>query len=134
MILVDTSAIYAISDSRDENHSRSLRLFEDLIATDQELLVHSYIVVETTALLQSRLGLPATLDFLGNLSDFRVHWIRNSDHEQAVSVLANESRRGLSLVDCMSFVVMTRYGVQKALAFDSDFERGGFTLYTGTGH
>ena len=131
MILVDTSAVYAMSDSQDENHSRSVQLFEELISTDQELLVHSYIVVESAALLQSRLGLPATLNFLRNLSDFRVHWVRVSDHERAVSVLADESRRGLSLVDCMSFVVMARYGVQEALAFDSDFKRGGFDLYQG---
>ena len=32
----------------------------------------------------------------------------------------------MSLVDCVSFVVMRRYGVKLCLAFDVDFEREGF--------
>jgi len=43
--------------------------------------------------------------------------------------LEERNRRGLSLVDCASFVVMRRYGIEEAFAFDEDFEKEGFRLY-----
>jgi hypothetical protein len=39
------------------------------------LLVHSYLVAESTALLQSRLGLEPALRFTSSLGHFFVHWI-----------------------------------------------------------
>ena len=45
-------------------------------------------------------------------------------------MLRRRGRRRLSLVDCMSFVVMGKLGVTQAFAFDADFEREGFQLYS----
>ncbi len=42
-------------------------------------------------------------------------------------MLEERGRRDLSLVDCVSFVVMRERGVTTALAYDADFEREGFT-------
>ncbi len=36
------------------------------------------------------------------------------------------SKRNLSLVDCVSFVVMRRLGIKEFLGFDDDFIREGF--------
>ena len=81
--------------------------------------------------MQSRLGLTAALAFLESLDQFTVHWIDPADHEEAVELLSARNRRGLSLVDCASFVVMRRYGLTHGLFFDADFEREGFQLYSG---
>jgi predicted nucleic acid-binding protein len=35
----------------------------------------------------------------------------------------------ISLVDCMSFIVMRRGGIERVLAFDPDFQDQGFTIY-----
>ena len=102
---------------------------ERAIADGEDLLVHSYIISEAANLLQRRLGLPVVLTFLQQLGGFIVHWLNEEDHAQAVRLLEARSRRGLSLVDCASFVLMRRYGVTQALAFDADFEREGFSLY-----
>ena len=45
----------------------------------------------------------------------------------AVDLLEQRDERTLSLVDCVSFVVMRALNVSAALAYDSDFEREGFT-------
>jgi predicted nucleic acid-binding protein len=47
-----------------------------------------------------------------------------------VSLLRARGRRGLSLVDCASFVIMRRYGITRAMAFDEDFAREGFEIYS----
>jgi predicted nucleic acid-binding protein len=46
-----------------------------------------------------------------------------------VELLASRGKRGLSLVDCTSFVLMRRLGVETALAFDEDFRGEGFRVY-----
>ena len=133
MIFLDTSAVYALADARDANHDNAVDLFKMALENAEELLVHNYILVESAALLQRRLGLTSALHFLDDAKSFKVHWIREEDHDNAAALLNQRSRRGLSLVDCMSFVVMRNYGVQDSLAFDPDFEREGFTAYTGLG-
>ena len=129
MILLDTSAIYALAADGDQDHSRAVLRMERAIADGEDLLVHSYIISEVANLLQRRLGLTAVLAFLRQLDQFVVHWLDEEDHSDAVGLLVRRNRRGLSLVDCASFVVMRRYGVTQALAFDADFEREGFALY-----
>ena len=131
MIFLDTSAIYALADEGDANHGDAVDLFSAALANAEELLVHNYILVESAFLLQRRLGLSSALQLLNDAKAFRVHWIREEDHDNAVALLTQRGRRAISLVDCMSFVVMRDYGVKESLGFDSDFEREGFTAYAG---
>lgn len=133
MIFLDTSAIYALADATDPNHSQAVQLFRNALRSDEDFLVHSYVLVEAAALLQRRLGLAVALRFLQDAEDFQVHWVGTEAHQQAVGLLEDRGRRGLSLVDCVSFAVMHHYGVREALAFDPDFSREGFTLYRGSG-
>ena len=129
MIFLDTSAIYALADVADPNHGRAVDLFREALETQEELLTHNYILVESAALIQNRLGFSIAQQFLHDSQNFTVHWMTEQDHAQAVSLLEQHKRRGLSLVDCASFVVMDRHGASRALAFDSDFEQEGYMLF-----
>ncbi len=104
---------------------------ERCLAEGEELLVHNYLVAEAVSVLQRRLGMGPALAFLDEMPRLTMHWLSPEDHADAVAIFRERSRRGLSLVDCASFVVMRRYGVTHALAFDADFEREGFALYGG---
>ncbi|RME55690.1 MAG: VapC toxin family PIN domain ribonuclease, partial [Caldilineae bacterium] len=46
-------------------------------------------------------------------------------------MVVGANRRGLSLVDCTSFVVMQQLGIDTAFAFDNHFKEQGFTLLAG---
>ena len=131
MIFLDTSAFYALADTADPNHKRAKTHFQQALDAGEELLVHNYILAESVALLQNRLGLDQALQFLRESENFHIHWITRQDHKKGVELLNKRRRRGLSLVDCVSFVVMRRYRVKKALAFDADFEREGYQVYKG---
>ena len=93
------------------------------------LLTHNYVLVESAAVLQRRLGLTSALSFLAESRTFTVHWITQEDHMEAVALLERRGKRNLSLVDCMSFVVMRNYDVTTALAYDSDFQAEGFNAW-----
>ena len=75
MILVDTSAIFALADRNDPLNGAAVAAAVRANHERAELLVHSYLVAESTALLQSRLGLEPALRFTSSLGHFFVHWI-----------------------------------------------------------
>jgi len=132
VIFLDTSAIYALADARDPNHNRALELFRQALEGGEAILTHNYVLVEAAALLQHRSGLASALQFLKEAEGFQVHWISPEDHRRAVGLLEERGKRELSLVDCVSFVVMRQHEVKLVLAFDPDFESEGFVLYSGT--
>ena len=63
MIFFDTSAALALADIEDDHHDEAVRAMTRLIAEGRALLTHSYILVESAAVLQRRLGLKSTLAF-----------------------------------------------------------------------
>ena len=127
-IFVDTSAFYAVFDADDEEHSRARDAWESLLSAEDSLLTSNYVLVETLALLQSRLGIEAVRAFDDAVSPLlRVLWVDDGVHRESVSTVLTAGRRRLSLVDCSSFTLMRRYGLDSAFAFDDHFPEQGFT-------
>jgi predicted nucleic acid-binding protein len=56
IVFVDTSAFYAGLDRDDINHSRAKNAWTDLLAGETRLLTSNYVLLETSALVQKRLG------------------------------------------------------------------------------
>ena len=124
---VDTSALFALLDGDDENHERASRTWQTLSDRDEDLLTTNYVLVETFALFQNRLGLEA----VRNLQEIfvpliGVFWITEDVHAVAAAILLTAGKRRLSLVDCASFEAMRRSGVTRAFAFDRHFAEQGF--------
>jgi len=129
VIFLDTSAIYALADKADPNHDTAYRKFDLALKSGETFFLHNYVLIESAALLQARLGLPSAIIFLKDAKSFEVEWIDQDLHEEAAEELERIGKRGISFVDCTSFLVMRRKGIQKVLAFDPDFQDQGFTTY-----
>ena len=129
MIFLDTSAIFAVTDTSDPQHDAARSAFSRAVDDGEELLIHNYILVESLALIQRRLGLEPARRLIEDRDGLLVHWMTGQDHAAAENLLIERNQRRLSFVDCASFVVMRMYGVNEAIAFDSDFETEGFALY-----
>ncbi|RJP18036.1 MAG: PIN domain-containing protein [Deltaproteobacteria bacterium] len=127
MIFVDTSAFYALLDGDDAEHSRGLKLWEREPPGEGGLVTTNYVVLESIALLQSRLGMPAVRIFHDViLPVVRMEWIDEVIHAQALRAFIATGRRGLSLVDLSSFETMRRLGIRFAFTFDRHFRQHGF--------
>jgi predicted nucleic acid-binding protein len=126
---VDTSALLAVLDADDAQHTRATRAWLELLDGVGPLVTTNYVLLETTALAQARLGLGATRllndDVVPVLS---VTWVDEALHRTAMTALLTARRRDLSLVDCVSFEVMRRLGAERAFAFDRHFRQQGFVL------
>ena len=128
-IFIDTSAFYAIFDRRDKNNATASSIWKRIIEESFLLCTSNYIVVETLALLQSRLGFNAVCAFHNDIMGLvQVLWIDEQIHETAQQIHMSVHRRGLSFVDCSSFVLMRKKAIQKVFCFDRDFEHEGFAI------
>ncbi len=128
-IFIDTSAFYALLDKDDSNHSKARKAWPALIKADNILVTTNYVLIESFALLQHRLGLDAIRGFQEDLVPLiNIEFINAELHRAAISVLLTASRRDLSLVDCASFELMRSQGIKAAFAFDPHFREQGFVL------
>lgn len=131
MIFVDTSAIYAWADAADTHHRSAVRRLQAILDSGDQLLTHNYVLVEALSLLQARLGLAAAVKLAKDSSAFVIDWVDDDLHAAGIRELERSRKRGVSLVDQISFLVMRRRQTETAFAFDSDFVSAGFQLFEG---
>jgi predicted nucleic acid-binding protein len=125
---VDTSALYALMDEDDRNHLAAAVWFATADATEV-LVSHGYVVVETAALVQRRLGAVAVRTLFDALVPaMSIVYVDEVLHGRAVAAFLAGLRRHVSFVDWVSFQLIRDAGLDRAFAFDSDFAREGFTV------
>lgn len=130
-VFVDTSALYALLDRDDAHHGDATTIWAHLLEREHPLLTHSYVLVETFALVQRRLGLEAVRALYQDLIPvLDIVWVNEALHRAAVETLLASGSRSVSLVDRVSFVLMQRRGLRTAFAFDEDFSGEGFAMPT----
>lgn len=128
-VFVDTSALYAFLVATEVSHRPVLDAFRVLAEGGRSLRTTSYVLVETTALLQHRLGLAPVHDLTTRLQPLlSVVWVDRTLHERAQRRLLREDRRRLSFVDCVSLECMALEGICQALTLDRHFAEAGFEM------
>lgn len=126
LVFVDTPAFYALLERDDLHHKAAGRQWNQLLDSGAALVTSNYVVVETCALLQRRLGLAAVRVFMEELlPTVTVEWVSPQLHASAYQALLAANRKGLSLVDCASFAMMRAQAAHHALAFDRHFRGTG---------
>jgi predicted nucleic acid-binding protein len=126
---VDTSAIYALIDASDTHHVPAKNSFEELVGrTDGVAVTHNYVVAESAALVQARLG-HTHLRHLSDLVDFiTVYFVDQTLHRTAWQVFVGSGRRDVSFVDSVSFSFMRDQHIDEAFVFDRHFTEQGFNV------
>ena len=127
-VFVDTSAFYALASASDEFHHQARQTYERLLEEGAELITSSYVLVESFALIQTRLGFPILESFVSSIEGvITIIWVDEGLHRRAWELL--KERQQVSFVDCTSFLIAKEAGAQ-VFAFDEDFAREGLTVLT----
>lgn len=121
-ILVDTGAWYALANASDRHHNVA-RDFYEKHATTASFLTTDLIAAETWALLRKHLGREIALAFWGAVREARIPIMtpEPADLEAAWRIAQAFSDQTFSLVDCTTFAIMERLGINDAFAFDAHF-------------
>lgn len=126
-VFIDTSAFLAILNNADQNHASAKAFWTKLIQSEERIICTNYVLVESFALIQHRLGMAAARAFQTSVVPIlEVTWLGAEDHRAATSLVLTANRRDLSLVDCASFDTMRRLAIETAFTFDPHFSEQGF--------
>jgi hypothetical protein len=125
VIFVDTGAWFAVAVRNDSDHSAAMRW---LRTNHTPLVTTDYIVAETATLLRMRdktlrghrLAVRVATSLLRGEAAL-LEKVTQEDLERALAVFRTYRDHMFSFVDCTSFVVMERLGIQSAFAFDRHF-------------
>jgi predicted nucleic acid-binding protein len=128
IVLIDTSAMLALLSATDQAHRAAVEKFQLLSDEQAQLVTTSYVLVETYALIDRRLGREALTSFRARFAPLlNVIWVDADLHEAGLDLLGERST-GLSLVDAVSFAAARAHHITRAFAFDQDFDAEGLTL------
>ena len=128
-VYIDTSAIYAILDETDISHEAAAATWHLMDDRSESLFTSNYVLLETVALLQGRLGLESVRVLETRVVPLlTIRWVDRDLHTRATGALLTAGRRNLSLVDCVSFEVMREMDLDTAFVFDAHFTEQGFRL------
>jgi uncharacterized protein len=126
-VFIDTSAIVAVLDARDDRNTSASRIWRSLIEAGEEVITSNYVFVETVSVLHSRYGIAAVRGFAETIAQYiRVTWVDPQLHSSAFeSILASGSKSEPSFVDRISFELIEKLNVDRVFAYDKHFENAG---------
>ncbi len=128
---IDTGAFYASLDTRDQNHKRSLKIWEKLENTNIRLITSNHILDELATLLARKIGYEfSALQMYEIYTDAEIHIERSThtDELKALALFKKYADQKISFTDCISFAIMERLNIQKVFGFDRHFRFSGFDL------
>lgn len=128
IIFVDTSAFYALMDADDHNHVAAGAAWARWLDQPMQFLTSNYVLLESVALIQHRLGIQAARQFEEELAPvLNIHWIDADLHTVALKMMLAIGKRDLSLVDCTNIELLRRLGHRTIFAFDRHYPEQGLT-------
>lgn len=124
MIFVDTSFWYALFDPKCREHKlakATLARQDDRLVTSEFVLSESLTLLRSRGLHEQGLAMWHKL-FAGELA--RLVQTTEIDFQRAWQLFQFRDKQW-SFVDCLSFALIERFGIRKALAFDHHFRQFG---------
>ena len=130
LIFLDTGYLLALVNERDQYHQQALEL--SVVYEASVFLTTDAVLMELGNAL-SRSYKAQAIEFIDYLmQDESVVLVRLTPElfSDAFSRYRHYRDQQWGLVDCLSFVVMERYGINQVLSFDRHFAQAGFRMLT----
>jgi uncharacterized protein len=131
---VDTGAFVAFALRRDDRHTEARRSFERLVESREPLVTTDWVFGETVTFIRRRAGYAAAREVgerLRQSPSLEIVAAGPDVVDRAWEQFLNYRFDDLSLVDCVSFVVMRSRRIRRAFTFDRHFAEAGFDLLPG---
>lgn len=130
MIFVDSSAIIALSDRKDEFFLQAID-WRNLHRTSG-FCTSNIVFIESMGWIRHKRGKRLAVQTGNNIlfgSGISVERVRQDDEVEAWQLFNKVDGRGLSMVDCTTLILMKRLKIKEIFTFDSDFKKFGFKVY-----
>jgi uncharacterized protein len=127
-LFADTSFFVALINHRDQHHATALRLLDlefDGVVTTQWVLAELGSFFAKADFRQAYVGF---VDDLAIDDRFAILPATHNQFQLGLELYGQRPDKHWSLVDCISFAVMSRRGLTIALTADHHFEQAGFQI------
>lgn len=127
---VDTSAYFALFNDKDVDHSRVVAIIRLLATSQARLFTTNFVVAETHAFVLRRMGRSIATSVLHDLDQSATIIVRVSlaDERRAREIIDQDADKDFSLTDAMSFAVMRRLRIGRAVTLAAHFAQFGFGI------
>lgn len=131
-LFLDTSALVALEDTDDRNHSAAIEYREKIQQGEtifRRLYTSNYVLDEVLAILRLRCGHRAAVAFRETMELSKaatVLWIDKVTENNGWQIFRKHGDKDFSFTDCTSFALMEREMIRTAFTFDRDFLQYGF--------
>lgn len=116
---------------QDRHHSAATDAWRRILLSPPQLVTASFVVAELVTFFVSRGRHAKAVDLaeiLRSSSGIRLIHVDEDLFDAGFEFLKRRPDKQFSLTDCVSFVLMSRMGVQEALTFDAHVEQAAFRL------
>lgn len=130
-VFIDTSGFYALLVSNDDYHLRAKNFIND--AREKKILLHTtdYILDETYTLLKARKvssQVQVLMDSISKSKAIMINWMDVELFDSSSKYFLKHQDQEYSFTDCVSFVLMRKIGIKRALTKDQHFIQAGFEI------
>lgn len=125
-VLVDSDAWVGLSIKTDAHHKDCKKIFSKLSANNTKIVTTSYVVDETVTVLSHRSGQKTAVKFLELIRAFKVPIVEVDVgiRARAHKVFGEQSKKGISVTDCVNVVVAKKFGIGRIFSFDKFYFKG----------
>lgn len=134
-LFVDTSAWIALTNEDDQNHALAQRFYEsDCKSGTRRLITTDFILSETLTFLRYRFGVHIAEKFWMAYNQavhnglVELFSIDEETFSEAIDLFFKYRDQKFSVVDCTSFALIQKLGIEAVSAFDRDFLIMGFVV------
>ena len=133
MTFIDTGAFLARYLQRDQFHDRALKAWQELEnAVSEDCFTSNFVLDETFTLLGRHADYRFAADRARHIlasQTLRILRPDSDDEFLAIELFEKYADQRVSFTDCVSFVLINRYRLDRVFSFDRHFERAGFRIW-----
>ena len=134
-VLLDTSALYALTDNRDQYHKSAIEFLKDIQKNKLPIFTTNAVIIESYRLVLYKLGKDNAQKFLQTIIEdvkkgiIKIERMSIDDEDNGQKIIFENKGHKLTLTDTINFSVMLRMGIYKMFGFDSDCNIVGLELF-----
>jgi len=128
-LFLDTSALIAMEDKDDHNHTSAIEFRSKLVEGKtpfRSLYTSNYVLDETLTLLRMKLGHRVAVSFgetIMSSKAVKTIWVEVKADSLAWEIFKKHRDKEFSYTDCTSFALMEREAISTAFTFDKHFNQ-----------
>lgn len=130
-ILVDTSALVAIVNARDNLHTKAENIHKELIYSGCQFITSSAIITELINYYSSALLIPLAINLINVIEEahnWEVVFVDAELYKAGFELRVKMTDKDWSMTDCITMVLAKHRKITRIFTNDHHFEQAGFEI------